>query len=161
MITNFEKYNEARFSDVSKLSLGNGELYTQLKSEIDREFDIDKKLIKYITLNKRINSQKIRFIVDYYNTAKHDIYLKLKERTSFKSVEEFNDLLKNMLNFLIPDKLDELFRSGKYAVYFVEHNISIIFNFDINDYLKEEPYIKIKTLISQLPDNIQKIFFIE
>ena len=59
MIKNFKSFLEARLSSILSLK-GKSELYDELKNIKDAEFDSSKKLVKLITLSKRVNNKKER-----------------------------------------------------------------------------------------------------
>jgi len=160
MITNFNLFNESRLSDQLKLSGDEKSfLYNKIKQEKDKDFSIEKKLIKYVTIHHlRVGKSKVRFNIDYHDTISHDIKEKIQKRTSIKSVEEFNDLVEKMLNNLFPEYLEQMFRSGKYGFIFSEINLSIVFSFDINEYLNNDYKIKIITLLPQEPNKTIKNF---
>ena len=153
MIIKFYDYiNEARVSDISSITSDN-EL---IKSYKEKEFEVEKKLIRFITLDKRNNNKKLRFNISYYDNFTHQITKRIEERTSLKSIEEFNNLLKIMINTIVETEYLNLY--GKYGCYFEDYNFTIIFS--AIDFIKK-PEIKIVTIISGFTDNLlQKTFFI-
>jgi len=164
MIIFFKDFvNEARLSDISFL-FGDekNDIFNKLKGDINKDFSIDKNLIKYITLKNRIKNNKIRFTIEYYDIVSHDIKVKIKERTSLKCVDEFNDLIEYSINFLFPDKLDDLTHNGKYGIYFIEYDTTLIYLFNIDEYLKNDYKIKLITIMpGYVNNNLLKTFIIE
>jgi len=134
IITNFKLFCEARLSDIMNIS-GTSSLASNLKEIKDKEFDSSKKLVKFITLKKRVNNKKIQFEIFWNNTAEHNLTKRISERTSFKSVDEFNQYFKQEFNKLFPDGVGKLFPStGQYSLYSTEYNLSIIMYFNIDEW---------------------------
>ena len=119
MITKFELFNEASISDISKLS-GNNKL---IKSYIDKKFEVEKNLIRFLTLDKRVNNKKLRFKISYHDTVYHIITKKIGDRTSLKSIDHFNEILKIMINTIIQSEYLDI--NKKYGCYFEEYNFTI------------------------------------
>ena len=153
MITKFDIFLESRLSDNLKKLSGEGDLFNQIKQESERDFEIERDLIKYITLKKRISNKKVRFKIEYFDIVKHNIKQRIKDRTSFKNIEEFNNIIEDMLNYLFPDNIQEMCVDGKYAVYFEEYNFTIIFGFKLNDYLNSNYNLNIITIILGYTNN--------
>jgi hypothetical protein len=101
----------------------------------DAEFDLNKKLVKLITLKKRVNNKKIQFQINWNDSATHNLVKRIKERTSFGSVEDFNQYFKGEFNRIFPDMVGkEIYVSGRYSLYSKEYNFSMIINFNIDEY---------------------------
>jgi hypothetical protein len=101
----------------------------------DAEFDLNKKLVKLITLKKRVNNKKIQFEINWNDSATHNLVKRIKERTSFGSVEDFNQYFKGEFNRIFPDMIGkEIYVSGRYSLYSKEYNFSMIINFNIDEY---------------------------
>ena len=128
MIVEFKLF-EARFQDIY---IGDMRFFRDLP------FDDASEFIKNITIKSR--GHKKIFSILYNHNLKHDLKKKIKERTSLKSINEFNYLLRKTLI--------ELFQSGydinvsSYSLYFTEYNFSIIVNIKYN-----ESQIKIGTIL--------------
>lgn len=158
-----KKYNiflEARLSDILKLNIDKeSPVSSQIKKMADMDFEFNKKLIKYITLNKRIGRNKIQLTIDWYNTDTHSIYKRIKERTSFKSIEEFNEFFKSTINKVLPDSLGtDLLSSNRYSIYSKEYNISIIIHFDLNKFINGDYVINVITILpGKIYENVSKI----
>jgi hypothetical protein len=162
MITNFSIFNETRFSDVATLKSDNGSFYDVINKEINKTFIDDKDFIKFYTLKQRINNQKIRFDVEFHHNIKHNLKDRLRNRTSFKTIEEFNELIKKSLDFLFPDHLTDMRKTGKYGIYFKEYNFTLIFAFDIYDFVKNNYILKIISIIpGYTEENLINIFLFE
>ncbi len=134
IFTKFKLFCEARLADLMKLK-GEGDLVKNIQSIKDAEFDLSKKLVRFITLKKRVNNKKIQFEINWNNSAKHDLVKRINERTSFNSVEDFNQYFKGEFNKIFPDMVGkEIYVSGRYSLYSTEYNFSIIMNFNIDEY---------------------------
>jgi len=122
MITKFYDYiNEVRLSDVSKITSDN-ELIKKYK---EKEFEVEKNLVKFITINKKALNKKLRFNISYFDNFTHQIIKRIEERTSLKSIEEFNNILKTMLNILVEAEYLDVHK--KYGCYFNDYHFTIIF----------------------------------
>lgn len=147
MIRKYQLFIEARLSDILKIK-GDSDLANQLKNLKDEEFDINKNLVRYITLKKRVNNKKIQFEVLWNDSAKHNLVKRIQERTSFKSVEEFNQYFKNEFNKIFPDMVGkELLSNGKYSLYSNEFNFTIIMDFSIDEYIDGIYEVRIITIL--------------
>jgi hypothetical protein len=152
-IKNFERFNdllaEVRLSDVLNIKSKEDNL---LASEIDQlknvSFDFEKNLVKFITLKKRVNNKKIQFKINWNDTSKHNLRKRISERTSFKTVQEFNNFFKELVNIVFPDYVGkQLMSSGRYSVYSIEYNISIIFEFNFEKYIKNDYEVNVVTIL--------------
>ena len=145
--TKFKLFLEARLSDILNIK-GDSELASQMKKIKDAEFDLSKKLVKFITLKKRVNNKKIQFEIFWNDTATHNLTKRIQDRTSFTSVEEFNQYFKNEFNKIFPDMVGkELYTTGRYTLYSSEYNFSIIMYFDIDEYADGIYEVKVVTIL--------------
>ena len=159
IIKKYKLFLEASLKDLLKLS-GNSdsELANQIKQASVEEFNINDKLPTEIML--RYN-KKLR--IDWYDTAKHGIVKRLKERTSFTSVEHFVEFITEIFNVVFPDKCGkELFKTGRYSIYSQERNISLILEFDLNKNKGVNYFINIITVLpGRKGDNVVSIIDID
>lgn len=147
ILTKFELFVEARLSDVLRIK-GESDFASELTRMKDAEFSFEKKLASFITLRKRLNNKKIQFRLIYYDTAKHSLLDRIKNRSSFNSIEEFNEFLKRSINQIFPDKIGkEIFSTGRYSLYSKEFNLSVIISFNIEDFTKGKYQIVIVTIL--------------
>jgi len=155
MIKNFKSFLEARLSDLVNLtSKSDKELSDKIQKFKDMEFDVKRSLVKLITLKKRVNKSKPQFTIKWNDSASHDLLKRIENRTSFRSVEEFNTFFKDTICRIAPDLIGkEIFSTGKYAIYSSEYNTTIIIYFDIEKYTKEIYEIMVITI---LPGRIAK-----
>lgn len=147
IFTKFQLFIEARLSDVLNIK-GDSDLAKEISKIKDAEFDINKKLVRFITLKKRVNNKKIRFEMEWNDSATHNLVKRIQERTSFASVEEFNQYFKDQFNKIFPDMVGkELLSSGRYSLYSKEYNFSIIIYFNIDEYSDGIYEVKIITIL--------------
>ena len=147
IFTKFQLFIEARLSDVLNIK-GDGDLVKQMTKIKDAEFDVNKKLVRFITLKKRVNNKKIRFEIEWNDSATHNLVKRIQERTSFNSVEEFNQYFKDQFNKIFPDMVGkELLSSGRYSLYSSEYNFTIIMHFDIDEYVDGIYEVRIITIL--------------
>ena len=160
-IIGYKDFFEAKLSDISKVS-GFGNIIKQIKDYQEMDFDMERALLRFTTLNKRMGKNKIRMELTWNHNASHSIIKRIKQRTSFKSVEEFNNNLKEILNKIFPDKIGtDIFKNGKYSIYDKEHDNSIIFTIDINKFINGEYKIMIITVLPGIRDDENTIKIIE
>jgi len=146
-IKNYKSFLEARLSDILKVKSTGGES-DRIQKYIDMDFDFSKRLLKYVTLKRRVDKRKVQFTLNWNDNVSHDLKKRIKERTSFKSIEEFNDLFKSIIIKVFPSMVGkELISNGKYSLYSVEYNISIIIYFNINKYINKDYELTIKTVL--------------
>lgn len=147
IIKKYMSFLEARLSDVLNIK-GDSDLASQLKNIKDEGFNIDKNLVRYITLKKRVNNKKIQFEIVWNDSAKHNLVKRIKERTSFKSIEEFNQYFKNEFNKIFPEMVGkEIPSNGRYSLYSNEYNFTIIMDFSIDEYIDGIYEIRIITIL--------------
>jgi hypothetical protein len=147
IIKNYKLFLEARLADLLNIK-GDSDLAKEMQKIKDAEFDINKKLVRFITLKKRVNNKKIQFEIIWNDTAKHNLVKRIQERTSFNSVEDFNQYFKGEFNKLFPDMVGkELHTTGRYSLYSKEYNFTIIMDFSIDEYIDGIYEVKIITIL--------------
>jgi len=145
----FKKFNEVRLSDVLNIkSSKDDNVSSEIQRLKDATFDFDKNLVKFITLKKRVNNKKVQFKINWNDTSKHDLKKRISDRTTFRTVEEFNNFFRETVNIIFPDYLGkDVLNTGRYSIYSIEYNISIIFEFNLEKWLKNEYEINIITVL--------------
>lgn len=147
IIKKYKLFLEARLADLLNIK-GDSDLAKEMSKIKDAEFDITKKLVRFVTLKKRVNNKKIQFEISWNDTAKHNLVKRIKERTSFGSVEDFNQYFKGEFNNIFPDMVGkELISSGRYSLYSKEYNFSIIMDFSIDEYIDGIYDVNIVTIL--------------
>lgn len=151
MIKNWNAFLEARLSDIVNLKGFNDEMKS--KWGFDKDFNMSINLVKIISTNKRIGHRKLQFRITYFDDINHSIVDRIRNRTSLKSNEEFNIILKDVLNRLVEEDYNFIF-DKKYAVYLEEYRFVIVFTLDYD--LKE---LNIYTILpGSNVSNVVKIF---
>lgn len=149
MFTKFISFlYESRFQDIFK---SNDDYFNKF---INTKFVDDDKLIQYINLEKFGN--KI-IGIEYNNYDGHLIKDKIKNRTNFKSISEFNTFLEEILNKLFNnfEEIDE--KVHKYNIYSINYNISLIFYINYENLFDINTRLKLLTIINGYNSNVQKI----
>jgi hypothetical protein len=147
VITKFELFCEARLGHLANIK-GDDDLAKSLKDLQTAEFDLTKKLVKFITLSKRVNNKKVRFEINWNDTASHNLIKRISDRTSFGSVEEFNQYFKKEFCKIFPDMVGkELYLNGRYSLYSKEYNFTIIMYFNLDEYASEIYDVDIITIL--------------
>ena len=126
MIITFKEFlSESKFRDIAI----NKSKDKEIDILINKNFIDDSPLIH----NVYLEDYGVNLKFEYYDTPTHDIKTKIKDRTSLKSVSEFNDIFSKTMAYLIPDKLgptNEIDKKGCYALYLKENNFFILVNID-------------------------------
>ena len=137
LFEDLSKINEARLADMIK---------GLPKDLIPPPAEPDAKLVTQHTCKQRFNNKKLRFKIKWNHTAEHDLNKRIAERTSFQSINHFNEIFKKFLDRIFPSMIGkEILVSGRYSFYFKEYNISIIISIDVDKIMM---------------DNINEIFVI-
>ena len=124
LFEDLSKINEARLADMIKV----------LPKELTPPpSEPDAKLVIQHTCKERFNNKKLRFKINWNNTAEHDLNKRIAERTSFQSIKHFNEIFKKFLDKIFPSMIGkEILVGGRYSFYFEEYNISIIVSIDVD-----------------------------
>lgn len=157
-----EYLEEARLADLVRVTGDKNDLHTYIEKEKSKEFEVDRELPTQLTLKKRYNNKKIKIYFDWFDTSKHDLKKRIKERTSFKTITEFTEEFKNVFNYILPDQLGYgISENGRYAIILKEYNITIIFHINLDNFDNQQIDINIITLLpkTQIDErNIIEIF---
>jgi hypothetical protein len=120
MIIKFKLF-EARFQDIYVSNDINFSDYKNIPFDPTEDF-IDHILIK--SMNKKFN-------IVYNHNFIHDLKNRIKQRTTLKSIKEFNYLLRKALIELFLYEYDSNITS--YSLYFIEYDFSVIINIRFDD----------------------------
>jgi hypothetical protein len=143
-----EYLEEARLSDLLRVTGNKNDLHDYIEKEKSKEFEVDRELPTQLTLKKRYNNKKIKVYFNWYDTSKHDLKKRIKERTSFKTITEFTEVFKDAFNYILPDELgDGISENGRYAINLREYNITIIFQVNLNYFDDQQIDVNIITLL--------------
>ena len=130
-----EYIEEARLSDVLKVTGDKTDLHKYIEKEKSKEFEIDRGFPTQLTLKKRYNNKKIKVHFNWHDILKHDLKKRIKERTSFKSISEFTELFKDVVNYLLPNFLGvKISQNGKYVVFLTEYNLALLFSINLDHF---------------------------
>lgn len=121
MITKFKLY-EVRFQDIY--------LCNNLSLNCYKNTSFDSKNEEFIK-SVSIKSVNKKFSILYNHSTIHDLKNRIKERTSLKTISEFNYLLRKALIELFLYDYEKDITS--YSLYFKEYDFSIIVNIKFND----------------------------
>lgn len=116
-LLDYKLFVEVRLSDVASI-IGDKNLFDTDISDDD--------FLKFKTISKRINNEKIRLTLTWNHTLQHDLIKRIYERTNLKSVSELNTLLSNGLDELYINHLSYIDTANRYSLWFSEYDISII-----------------------------------
>lgn len=157
-----EYLKEVRLSDIMRVNGDKNDLHNYIEKEKSKEFEVDRDLLKELTLKKRYNNKKIKVYFNWFDNSKHDLKKRIKERTSFKTITEFTEVFKDAFNYILPDKLGNgIDKNGRYAVTLKEYNITIIFQINLKYIDNQRIIVNVITLLpgNQVdPRNITQIF---
>jgi hypothetical protein len=132
-----KKFEEVRFSDVLKIK-GESDLSDKIKHEINKDFDDSKELIDSIILKNEFLLRKIKLRIQWNNTNNHNLIERIKERTNFKSIEEFNRYFEEKINKIIPKEIGkQINEKGRYSLYDKELNFSIIVDINPQEFIRK------------------------
>jgi hypothetical protein len=124
---------EARLSDLAK----------DLPKEFFRkEEEIPVKLTSLHTCKKRLNNKKIQIKINWNHSVEHDIIRRVKERTTFDSIKDFNQFFKNLLDKIFPNMIGkEIIVNGRYAFYFPPYyNFTVIMSINIDQIMLNQSF---------------------
>ena len=149
MITKYKIFLETRFADILKINpKSNAEIAGQFSKIKDAEYDSTKTPIRFITLRHPIDGKQAGFRIHWYDTDNHNIQSRIMTRTSLKSVDEFNDILKDVMNKIFPDMIgNEVTESGKYSIYVSEYGFTIILGIDVEKYNRRDFSVMVVTIL--------------
>jgi len=140
---------EVRFSDVVKIKNTDSEVATNIHKMVTKAKDFTGKLLRYVPLKSSKPGRPEMIAIDYNDTVEHDLRKRISERTNFTSTDEFNFFFREFLNEIFPYEIGKkLHKSGKYSLYSVEHDFSVIVFFNIERWTRG---IKELNLITILP----------
>jgi hypothetical protein len=128
-----EYLEEARLSDLLKVTGDKNELHKYIEKEKSKDFEIDRELPTQLTLKKRYNNKKIKVNFNWFDNSKHDLKKRIKERTNFRTISEFAQEFNDSINYILPDELGvNINENGRYAISLTENQITIIFSIKLD-----------------------------
>jgi hypothetical protein len=158
-----EYLEEARLSDLLKVTGNKNELHKYIEKEKSKDFEIDRELPTQLTLKKRYNNKKIKVFFNWFDDSKHDLKKRIKERTNFKTISEFAEIFNQAINYILPDQLGvNINENGRFAINLSEYNITIIFSINLDDFDNNQMEVNVITILSksQIDQKNIKYFFV-
>lgn len=137
----------AKIRDISKSK------NKEILKKLNIEFKADNRLIFDIFLK---NSNKHLFI-KWNDVEKHIMLDRIEDRTSFKSISEFNEYIKKVFNDLLDNHFYEIDNSGRYALHLIENNFYLLVDINYDNLFKEYTQFVIPTISITTPNNVHKI----
>lgn len=150
MFTKFKSFLEGKLEDIFN---SHKDHFNEYKN---KSFVIDDDLIESVVLDK----YDFKIInIKWNNYPGHSIINdKIKTRTNFKSVSEFNGYFTLVIEDLFDNHFYELNEEfEKYNVHLVNKNISIIIKFDYDDLFENGTTIEVKTIVNGFDSNVDEI----
>lgn len=146
-----EYLEEARLSDILRITGNKNDLHAYIEKEKSKEFEIDRELPTQLTLKKRYNNKKIKVYFNWFDTSKHDLKRRIKERTNFRTITEFAEEFNKSINYILPDELGvNINENGRYGINLTENQITIVFSIKLDKL--DDNQIEIN-IITVLPKN--------
>lgn len=145
IITDFRLFcEEANIGDIMKIKGSTAsELLQSIEQKRIKKFDKSQKLPTFIKLE---NGQTLE--CSWYDTAVHDLVDRISSRTNFRSIEDFVDAMKSEMSVVFPNMVGkELLKTGRYSLYLVEWNSSLIVEFDLNKNMGKNFFISVVTVL--------------
>lgn len=140
----------ARFSDI--LITNNNEFgklaNTSFKSDTRLIYSV-----KITSLNKEI-------FIKWNHSPNHSMIDRIKNRTSFKSISEFNEFISKVINILIEKYSSEIDKDDRYSLYFPNRNFYLLIDINPDSLYKKYTLLFIPTLLNH-PANVYKNFKID
>jgi hypothetical protein len=125
----------------------------KIKEISNKNFKIDDRLIPVITLEK-INKN---IFIKWNETKEHSISNRIKERTSFKSISEFNEIINDGFKQMFDNNFNEIDSSNRYALHFNANKFYLLVDINYENLFSEYTQFFIPTITLSSP-NIYKIF---
>lgn len=142
----------AKIRDISKSADKN------ILTKINKDFDIDTRLVFDIYIK---NSDK-HIIIKWNNTEIHPMLDRIKTRTSFKSISEFNFFIEKVFNELFDNHFKEIDNDGRYALYLKVNNFYILVDIIFDNLFSKYTHFYIATInLSSPGEDCYKIIEID
>jgi len=134
--------NESKVRQISTIKTKNdSDLSKELKRKISDSFIEDCPFVKKITYNDKIINIK------WNDTEYHNLISRLKNRTSFTSVGEFNDVFIKTIESIIPKELGKkINKTNIYDLYLKYNNITIVVKINYPEFL-QNPRVYVVSII--------------
>jgi len=141
MITKFKIF-EAKMRDLLKIS-------HKSDASINRDFEYDTDLISSVYLE---NFDKTIHLSWNHVEKDHDMYLKVKDRTSYNSISEFNEEFQKIINDLFDNYFYKITNKKIfYDLYLTESDFHILTIIKYDNLFEDCAEIKIVTILPNHP----------
>jgi len=113
--------NEARLIDLIP------DLPSEFTDSLPTKPDYEEKFVSQYTLKQRVNNRKVKVKINWNDKISHDLKKRIRDRTNFVSVGEFNQFFKEFLDKIFPSMIGkQIVADGDYGFYLEEKNITFI-----------------------------------
>lgn len=137
----------AKFRDVATSS------NKEINLKINKEFDNDTRLIYDVYIIK--NDKHI--ILRWNDIRSHPMIERIKDRTSFKSISEFNSFIEKAFNDLFDNHFNEIDNDGRYALHFLINKFYLLVDINYDNLFSKYTHFFIATVNISSPDDCYKI----
>jgi len=158
-----EELDEVRLSDVLKVSGDKNDLHNYIQKEKQKDFIIDRELPVELTLQSRFNNKKIKVFLKWNDSLTHNLKKRIKDRTSLKSIGEFVELYKVVINKILPKELGvNINENDIYGVNILDSGVTLIISINLDDLNKNQITLNTLTILPKGDVNKKNIryFFV-
>lgn len=120
-------------------------------------FIINTRLISSIKL---LNDKYIN-ILWCHDDKKHNLYERIKKRTTFNDVYEFNDTIIKTLKILFSNKKESFTEKGKYDIFLLENKIHLLLKVDPKFFDKQYINVTIITISTSSFNKVVKMINVD
>lgn len=120
----------------------------KLLKKINKKFKDDSRIIFDVFL-KNYNKH---LILRWNDIKSHSMLERIKERTAFKSVSEFNSFIDKTFNDLFNNHFYEIDETARYGIHPIENNFYILIDIDYKNMFSEYAHFFIPTITLTTPD---------
>jgi hypothetical protein len=139
---------EVRFSDIVKIKDDGSDVSSNIHKMISKNKDFSGKLVGGVPLKNPQSGKPEIIWMTYNDTAEHDLRERISSRTNFKSIEEFNFFFREFINEIFPQEAGKTFKkTGIYSLYSIEHDFSVIVNFNYEKWTKGRMELNLITIL--------------
>lgn len=144
------KYNDflfevAKLRDISNILTKDDDLKNRMNT--NRSFNSDEDFINNVYLEKYDKNITLR----WKNNKNHDFVHRVKTRTNFDSMSEFNDYFSKLINELFNNHFDSISKFYfNYSLYDIDRRITFIIGINYNNLFKDRTDIYIRTVTTNM-----------
>ena len=119
----------------------------KILKKINKSFKEDGRLIFDVFLENSNN----HIIIRWNNTESHSMIERIKERTTFKSISEFNSFIKNSFVDLFKNHFYEMDKTERYGIHFIENNFYLLVDINYDNLFSQYHHFFIPTITLSSP----------